>query len=94
MTGVVPIEALLVLADLLLFHGAEPTRVTGFPNPGTYLIFGIILVPVYVMLTAWFFGRPSDLKSALLGCGVFFGLITAVWVTMFFAMELVGIIFY
>lgn len=94
MSAVVPVEAVLALTELVLFHGAEPTNVTGFPNPGSYLIFAIILVPVYVMITAWFFGKPRDLKTQLLGCGVFFGLITAVWVTMFIAMEVVGYIFY
>lgn len=94
MSVALSVETALALANVLLFHGAEPTSVTGFPNPGTYLIFGIILVPVYVMLSAWFLGKPRDLKTVLLGCVVFFGLITGVWVSMFIGMEVVGFIFY
>ncbi|MCU4924741.1 hypothetical protein OB905_01920 [Halobacteria archaeon AArc-dxtr1] len=87
-------QAALALSEILMTHGAEGTNVTGFPNIGTFLIFGVILVPVYVMLAAWFLGKPRDLKTALLGCGIFFGLIIGLWVAMFLQMELVGILFY
>ena len=83
-----------VLTELALTHGAEPTNVTGFPGPGTVLIFAIILVPVYVMLAAWFLGKPRDLKTALLGTGIFFGLIIGLWVFMFIQMELIGLAFF
>ncbi|MCU4799264.1 hypothetical protein OB920_02620 [Halobacteria archaeon HArc-gm2] len=54
-----------------------------FVGPGTYLIFGIVLAPVYLMLVAWFLGEPSDRQSALLGVGYVAGLTTAIWGGLF-----------
>ena len=50
------------------------------PGPGTWLIFGIVLLPVYIMLAAWFLGEPRDTRSGLLGVGYLVGLTVAMWV--------------
>lgn len=85
------------LATNLLFlfqdyHGDG--SVAGFPGPGTWLVFGVILVPVYVMLLAWFLGNPRDIRTALLGTGIFFGLIVLLWTAMLVQTLLIGVIFY
>ena len=43
--------------------------------PGTWLIFGIILVPVYGALLGWFLGKPRDYRTAGIGVGVMAGLL-------------------
>ncbi|GAB3663630.1 hypothetical protein [Halopiger thermotolerans] len=81
--------------ETALYHGYEGTAgVTGFPNTGTWLIFGVILVPVYVMIIAWFVGEPSDTKTGLLGVSYLVGLTTSMWISMFFLTMLIGILFY
>ena len=86
------------LADVLLtvlYHGYEGTEGwTGFPNEGTYIIFGVVLVPIYVMLIAWFTGTPRDTKTGLLGVTYLVGIATTMWVSMLIMTILIGIIFY
>lgn len=80
--------------DTVLTHGAEPSGVSGFPNPGTWLIFGVILMPIYAMVIAWFLGKPRDVKTGLMGVVYLVGITTGMWVSMFIGMEIVGLIFY
>lgn len=49
------------------------------PYVGTWLIFGIVLLPVYMVLLAWFLGKPRKLRLSLLGVGYVIGLITLLW---------------
>ncbi|WP_049923310.1 hypothetical protein [Halopiger djelfimassiliensis] len=87
--------ALATLASNLLYHGYDGTEgFTGFANEGTWIIFAVILVPVYIMLIAWFTGEPRDTKSGLLGVSYLVGLTTSMWVGMFFLTLLIGIVFY
>ncbi|GAB3027935.1 hypothetical protein [Natronobiforma cellulositropha] len=67
---------------------------TGFPGPGTYLIFGVILVPVYVMLAAWFLGEPRDRRVALLGVGYLVGLTTLLWGGMYLKTVVIDLLFF
>ncbi|GAB3663625.1 hypothetical protein [Halopiger thermotolerans] len=79
----------------ILYHGYDGTKgFTGFPNEGTWVIFALILVPVYIMLIAWFTGKPRDTKTGLLGVSYLVGLTTSMWVGMFFLTMLIGILFY
>ncbi|AXR81863.1 hypothetical protein AArcMg_1856 [Natrarchaeobaculum sulfurireducens] len=49
--------------ESVLYHGYEGTAgVTGFPNTGTWLIFGVVLVPIYAMVVAWFTVRLAIRK--------------------------------
>ncbi len=50
------------------------------PYVGTWLIFGIVLVPVYMMLMGWFLGKPRNLRLSLLGVGYVVGLMILLWV--------------
>ena len=63
-------------------------------GPGTWLVFGVILVPVYGMLLGWFLGEPRDLRTGLLGVGYLVGLTTALWVVFGLFTILLGVIFF
>jgi len=77
------------------YHGYEGTEgVTGFPNIGTWLIFGVVLVPVYVMVAAWFLGTPRDTKTGLLGVTYLVGITAQMWIGMLILTLLIGIVFY
>jgi hypothetical protein len=65
-----------------------------FVGPGTYLIFGIVLAPVYAMVAAWFLGDPSDRFAGLLGVGYLAGLTTVLWGSLFVATLIIGAVFF
>ncbi|MDJ1434534.1 hypothetical protein [Halostagnicola sp. A-GB9-2] len=86
---------LLTTAEIVLTHGyGGEVPTAGYPDTGTWLIFGIILMPVYVMVAAWFLGAPRDTKSALMGVGYLVSITTGLWLSMFIGMEIVGLVFY
>ncbi|MBI2914956.1 MAG: hypothetical protein HYY08_03410 [Firmicutes bacterium] len=62
------------------------------PYVGTWLIFGIILVPVYMMLMGWFLGKPRNLRLSLLGVGYVVGLVVFLWIGLL-AMTIVARLF-
>lgn len=39
---------------------------------GLYVIFGIIMLPVYVMIAGWLFGKPRDFRSLAMTFGYLF----------------------
>ena len=49
------------------------------PYVGTWLIFGIVLLPVYMVLVGWFLGKPRNLRLSLMGVGYVAGLIALLW---------------
>ncbi|WP_049925053.1 hypothetical protein [Halopiger goleimassiliensis] len=81
--------------ETVLYHGYEGTAgLTGFPNTGTWLIFGVVLLPIYVMVVAWFTGVPRDPKTGLIGVTYLVGLVTSMWVSMLILTVLLGIVFF
>ncbi|AFZ71526.1 hypothetical protein [Natronobacterium gregoryi] len=83
------------IATLPLYAGIGGTEgVTGFPNIGTYVIFGVVLVPVYVMIAAWFIGEPRNTKAGLMGLAYLVGITAAMWVPMLFLTAIIGIVFF
>ena len=40
---------------------------------GYYLVFGVLLVPLYVVLLGWFLGEPRDNRTAGVGVGFMIG---------------------
>lgn len=34
---------------------------------GLYVVFGVIFVPLYLILLGWFLGKPRDHRTALIG---------------------------
>ena len=63
-------------------------------GPGTWLVFGIILVPVYGMLVAWFLGEPSDRRTGLMGVGYLIALTVGLWVGFGLFTILLGVLFF
>lgn len=45
---------------------------------GYYVTFGVVLLPVYMMLIGWFTGRPRRPDTALLGIGYILSLAVAI----------------
>ena len=62
--------------------------------PGAWLIFFIILVPVYAAVIAWYVGKPGDVKRATMGLGYLIGLTLALWVPFYIATVVIGLIFF
>jgi hypothetical protein len=60
-----------------------PDYMLPFVGPGTYLIFGIVLLPVYLMLAGWLLGSPRERTPTLLGVGYLVGITTALWGGLF-----------
>ncbi|PAU84117.1 hypothetical protein CK500_06690 [Halorubrum salipaludis] len=73
---------------------SSPEYTLPFVGPGTYLIFGIVLLPVYAMVAAWFIGDPSDRFANLLGLGYLAGLTTVLWGSLFVATIIIGVVFF
>ena len=63
-------------------------------GPGTWLIFGIVLLPVYLMLGAWFLGEPRDTQTGLLGVGYLVGLTVAMWAGFGILTVGIGVVFF
>lgn len=61
---------------------------------GLFVIFGVVLVPLYVMLGGWFLGKPRDFRTAFIGVGYLFAFVVAVvalvWVLGFLLSFVVG----
>jgi hypothetical protein len=65
-----------------------------FVGPGTYLIFGIVLLPVYIMVLSWFVGKPRDVKKALLGLSYLVVITVALWGGLFVATMGIKVVFF
>ena len=46
---------------------------------GLWLIFGVVLSPVYLMLIGWLFGRPRELRLPMIGLGFIAGFTALAW---------------
>ncbi|MBI2868698.1 MAG: hypothetical protein HYX96_02590 [Chloroflexi bacterium] len=49
------------------------------PPVGTWLVFGIISLPVYAMLLGWFLGKPRNPALALRGIAYLLVMIVLLW---------------
>lgn len=65
-----------------------------FVGPGTYLIFGIVLLPIYIMIAAWFLGNPRDGSKGMLGVVYLAGLTTVLWGGLFVATMVIKFAFF
>lgn len=63
-------------------------------GPGTWLIFGVIGLPVYTLLFGWFLGKPKDKTATLLGIGYLIGVSSFLWLNLLVITVLIGFIFY
>lgn len=62
--------------------------------PGAWVIFGIILLPVYTAIIAWYVGSPSDVKRATMGLGYLVGLTLGLWVPFYILTRFIGLVFF
>lgn len=90
----IPVDSLALLIDALAFHGHQPSDTTGFPGPGSWLIFGVVLMPIYVMVISWFVGTPRQFTPAMLGVVYLVGIATVLWVFMLLQTLLIGVVFF
>ena len=65
-----------------------------FLAPGVWVIFVIIGIPVYTAFLGWFMGKPRNLGTSLLGLGLFFGLVTALWGGLFATTMVIRLFFF
>lgn len=49
------------------------------PTYGLWLLFGIVLAPLYLMLAGWIFGRPREVRLPLIGLSFMAGLTVLAW---------------
>jgi len=66
-----------------------------FFGPGTWMVFGIILFPVYTMVTAWFVGdERANAREALMGLAYLIGITLSLWGGLAVITYLIGMLFY
>lgn len=63
-------------------------------GPGTYLIFGIVFAPIYIMIISWFVGDPRDIKPQLLGVSYLVALTTSLWGGLFVFTIIIKFVFF
>lgn len=63
-------------------------------EPGTILIFGIVLAPLYAVIVGWFRGRPSDNELSVMGLLYLAGITVALWGGLLLFSLLLGVVFF
>ncbi|MBI2287907.1 MAG: hypothetical protein HYY41_01185 [Chloroflexi bacterium] len=61
---------------------------------GIWLVFGIILLPVYGMLLGWFLGKPRNFSLALRGVTYLIAMIVLLWGGLFAVSMLIRFVFF
>jgi biotin transporter BioY len=61
--------------------------------PGTWVIFGVIGLPIYTAVLGWFLGKPRTPKKALMALSYLIGFIVSMWVGVYILTILIGIVF-
>lgn len=49
------------------------------PGIGIWVLFGVVLAPLYLMLAGWFLDRPREVRPALIGVLYLVGFTTLMW---------------
>lgn len=62
--------------------------------PGVWLIFGIIMLPVYTVILGWFLGSPRNPKKAMMALSYLIGLTFMLWGGMFALTIIIGLVFF
>ena len=63
-------------------------------NPGIWVIFGVIGLPVYTLFLGWFFGRPREYSTTVLGLSLFASLVLSLWGGLYAVTMLIRFIFF
>lgn len=61
---------------------------------GRWLVFGIILLPVYGMLLGWFLGKPRNFPMALRGVAYLITMVAVLWGGLFALSMLIRFVFF
>ncbi len=65
-----------------------------FINPGVWVIFGVIGLPVYTLFLGWFFGKPRELSTTVLGMSLFLSLVLSLWGGLYAVTMLIRVFFF
>ena len=60
---------------------------------GTWVIYGVIGLPIYTAILGWFLGKPRTPKKALMALTYLVSFIVSMWVGVYILTILIGIIF-
>ncbi|MFW5905323.1 MAG: hypothetical protein ACOCUO_00575 [archaeon] len=82
------------LAASLVTLATSSSHGLPFVGPGTYLIFGIVLLPIYIMIASWFLGKPRDNSKTVLGLIYLAGLTIALWGGLFVVTMIIMFLFF
>lgn len=63
-------------------------------EPGTILIFVVVMMPVYLMLVGWFAGEPRELRTPLLGVGILATVTVGLWAGLAVLGAILGLLFF
>ena len=58
---------------------------------GLFVIFGVVLLPVYAMLIGWFAGKPREFRTPLLALGYVIGLIVLLTIVTWIGGQIAGL---
>ena len=61
---------------------------------GTWLVFGVILLPVLGMLAGWFLGKPRNFPMAFRGVVYLVGMVVLLWGGLFALSMLIKLVFF
>jgi hypothetical protein len=59
---------------------------------GLWVTFGVVLLPLYMVLLGWFTGKPRDLKTAGIGVGYMVAIAVAILVGLWILGLIAGLI--
>jgi hypothetical protein len=63
-------------------------------NPGIWVIFGIIGLPVYTAFLGWFLGKPREYTTSMLGVTVFLSLVLSLWGGLYTITMIIRLLFF
>jgi hypothetical protein len=60
---------------------------------GSLIIFVVVFSPVYLMLIAWFVGKPREIRTSLLGVGYLVTIMAGLWGGLALFALMLGVLF-
>ena len=63
-------------------------------NPGIWVIFGVIGLPVYAAFLGWFLGKPREFSTTVLGVSMFASLVLSLWGGLFALTMVIRLLFF
>jgi len=63
-------------------------------NPGVWVIFGVIGLPVYTLFLGWFLGKPREYSTSMMGVTFFLSLVLSLWGGLYTITMLIRFLFF